>query len=215
MGPSFFGVYIIGKGVYVLCVTIIILESYFDYYALLFSIHIDRSWMQRCLVLIEMFHKVFYPSFIEKDLTLSLPLIGHTHLQSSVKECELSHALCKGIIVKICDFKYFCIRFKSYLRTPTFGLADDRQGSSGLPSFKALLKHNPVLFYLKFQPLRKSINYRDSNSMQTPRNSVSLGFKFTSSMEFCKCYFGGTPSLRIFRVRVSRDSPAIVNYGTT
>ena len=193
MRPAFHRVDVVTEGIDAWNVAIVILHGDFRKNPVLYPFHIHNLFMQRRLVLVQIFHILADTAivFIFNSFRLRFPFITKHQTNAFVQESQLTNTCIQSIkIIFLCFLKDFRICLETHNGTMLFAVIDDFQRSCCLASvFKTKEKLMSVLMYVNLQPFTQCINNTGTDTMQTSGNLISTTAEFTTGMQYSKNRF--------------------------
>ena len=190
---------------------VVILQSNFHIHIFPVPAEIDRMFVQRIPVLLQIFHELNQSAFVMEFLLRAIAFVHKDELHHRIQEGKFPDSLQKNFTLELDLLEDGLIRQKVDFRPRFFSFADDLQLRHRLAILVALVVDLSVAVDFNLQPLRKCIDHRNTNAVKSTGNLVALFVELSAGVKCSEYHF----DRRFFLsgMNVHGNTAAVVNYG--
>src|SRR6267378_3754026 len=212
VGAALTRVDVVGEGEHALLVAVVVLERDLDFNIALLALEKHDLRMNRCFVLIQVFHELDDAALEEERVAAAVVLVLDDDLQPAVQERQLAQPVRQRVERELGDLEDRRIRLESDDGAVLARLLAGRQRRGRHPALLvALGPHLAPAADLDIEPLAERVHDRDADAVQTARNLVGRVLELAAGVEHGQHDF--RRRLAGLLVRVDRDPAAVVADG--
>src|SRR5688572_11588984 len=188
------GIDVVCEGKDLFLIAVVVLQGDLEIDTFLDSLKVNHLLVKRRFVLVEMFYEGNDSAGVVEVMSLFRAFIFNGDEQALVQEGEFSKSLRKGLEDELGSFEDPGVRLEVNPRAPLIRLRRAAEVASRGASFIPLDPDLATSPDLELEPLRKCINDRHANAMESARDFVGIVIEFASGVELGEYNLGGRPS---------------------
>src|ERR1700741_5217072 len=201
----------VGECENVLAVGVVVLEGDFDFDVAFLAFHVDRGIVEGGFAAVQVLDE-FRDAAGEAELGgLFRALVGERNFQAFVEECVFTEASGDGVVAEAGFLEDGGIGMEGNLRASLAGIAGASQLVGGLALFVGLFPHRAIALDFEFEPIGKSVDDRDADTVEAAGHLVGIAVELSAGMENGHDDFSGRALFR--GVHFDGNAATVVHNG--